>query len=127
MKKVFAKKILLTAFQVTPMNYAQLFIIFALIGSSVWLPVFYALMPNRTEQTYERTYNLIDMALAAQGLQFNNDMEVMADFELAQRRPWGVLHPSHRVRGCLFHFREKLDIFFCILFKMSGIIRGGGD
>ena len=32
-----------------------------------------------------------------------DDLNVMMDFELAMRQAWRHLHPSHNVKGCLFH------------------------
>ena len=40
---------------------------------------------------------------AASTFPWPDDLKVMMDFELAMRQAWTHLHPSHNVRGCLFH------------------------
>ena len=74
----------------------------------MWMPLFYALLPNKLENTYARLYNLITMAMAAEGVSFKDSITVMMDFELAERRPWQQIHPSHQVRGCLFHYIQSV-------------------
>ena len=57
-------------------------------------------MPWRSREAYDRAYELID---AASTFPWPDDLKVMMDFELAMRQAWTHLHPSHNVRGCLFH------------------------
>ena len=77
-----------STFKVCPMSYSQTFILHGLISNVAWVPLFYALLPSKTEACYERLYNLIDMSLAAEGAQFQPHLQVMLDFELAERKPW---------------------------------------
>ena len=82
------------------MTYNQTFVLFGLVSTCVWIPIYIAVLPNKTEATYERLYNLIDMSMAAEQISFRVDTEVMFDFEAAQRNAWSRLHPSHRLLGC---------------------------
>ena len=95
-------------------NYKQVFIMFLLIGRVYWAPCFYGLLPNKSEETYRRLYVLIDQAMnavpktnvAGEFIKFREDLRVMADFELGERRPWQGLHETHRM---------KVNYFFLFL------------
>ena len=100
-------------FKVSPMTYNQTFVLFGFVSTCVWVPIYIAVLPNKTEATYERLYNLIDMSMAAEQISYRLDTEVMFDFEAAQRNAWSRLHPSHRLRGCLFHYTQVVN--FCII------------
>ena len=111
------------------MNYTQVFICYGLIGNCLWMPLFYALLPNKLEVTYTRLYNLITMAMAAEGVSFRDSIITMMDFELAERRPWQQIHPSHEVKGCMFHYvqavwRHVLTNGGSTLYENSPTIRG---
>ena len=110
-------------FKCSPMNYTQLFVLFGLINESVWLPLFYATLPNKQQNTYERLYNLIDMAMAYESASFRADLHVMMDYELAERRPWIDMYPSHQVKACYFHFTQvKPFIFDNAIYKTCCLI-----
>ena len=53
----------------------------------------------------------------------------MLDFELAERRPWERLHPSHRTRGCIFHFSQSVWRYVLTnggsnLYATNAVVRG---
>ena len=83
-------------------NYSQVFIMFMLVGRVYWAPTFYAILPNKEESTYRRLYVLIDQAMSqapdidvpGEHLQFNENLRVMADFEIGERTPWHEMHLS---------------------------------
>ena len=52
-------------FKVSPMAYNQTFVLFGLVNTCVWIPICIAVLPNKTEATYEGLYNLIDMSMAS--------------------------------------------------------------
>ena len=95
-------------FKVSPMTFLQLFVMFGLVSNCVWIPLFMAVLPNKSESTYERLNNLITMGMAAEGTNFQENTEIMMDFEAAQRSAWSRVHPSHRLRGCLFHYTQVI-------------------
>ena len=83
--------------QVCPGNYQQLLIVNAWIGDTFWAPLFYGLMPWRDQPMYNQVfgenkndfysfefqmYLMINDALASSGLEWQDGLPVMFDFEL---------------------------------------------
>ena len=74
-------------------NFAQLLILHAHIGGSIivwiifnlfhpdtfWAPLFYCVMPWRTEEVYVKAFELID---SASTFPWPADLDVMMDFEM---------------------------------------------
>ncbi len=86
-----------------------------MVADSVWLPLLYSCMPDKQQTTYTKLYDMIDekMLYNQDGpICFKDDVEVMMDFELAERNPWKAKWPSHRVHGCLFHYTQVSNNFF---------------
>ena len=58
------------------------------------------------EETYDALYCMIDTAMSAipspdvpgVGLKFRENLRVMADFEVGERRPWSQRHPDHNLK-----------------------------
>ena len=50
-----------------------------LYSDTFWAPLFYVLMPWRSEEVYAKAYELID---AASTFPWPDDLDVMMDFEL---------------------------------------------
>ena len=65
---------------------------------------------------YAKAYEMID---AASTFPWPDDLEVMMDFELAMRSTWSARHPTHRVRGCLFHITQVYLLNFKLLFSLK--------
>ena len=79
--------------KVTPGNFAQLLILHAHIGGSIvaliifnpyppdtfWAPLFYCVMPWRTEEVYAKAFELIESAIS---FPWPADLDVMMDFEM---------------------------------------------
>ena len=86
-------------------------------------------MPWRDEDCYKKAYELIQSATP---FPWPENLDVMMDFEQAiihhnrivskliytqaMRNAWSALHPSHKLRGCMFHMTQvkKLRLFFRI-------------
>ena len=76
-----------------------------LVADSVWIPIMYSCMPDKQMTTYAKLYDMVDelMLYHQDGpLSFKADLEVMMDFEVAERNTWKLKWPSHKVLGCLF-------------------------
>ena len=144
-----------------PENYQQLLILHVHIGGkdlfcsckvveiffidTFWAPLFSVLMPWRDEDCYKKAYELIQSTTP---FPWPENLDVMMDFEQAiihhnrivskliytqaMRNAWSALHPSHKLRGCMFHMTQvkKLRLFFqdfspfslvlIFLFRISG-------
>ena len=74
-----------------------------LIADSVWIPIFYVLMPYKDEDLYKKAFQMIDDALG-HAFSWPQDLSVMMDFEKAERKAWLYVHPTHKLEGCMFHF-----------------------
>ena len=127
-------------FQVAPENYQQLLILHVHIGGkelfcnlkaieifytdTFWAPLFSVLMPWRNEDCYIKAYELIDNATP---FPWPENLNVMMDFEQAiiliffqtdldfkqpMRNAWSALHPSHKLRGCMFHMTQVIRLAF---------------
>jgi hypothetical protein len=109
--------------------FAQLLILFGCVSERLWVPMIYMVMPRRDEQTYARTYQLLQETLHnksfillpcpishsfvrpkifcksnCRNLDFPPDLRMMTDFELAERNPWRLQWPGHELKGCNFHY-----------------------
>lgn len=86
--------------QVTPPLFYQLFQVLAERGTYVF-PIFYALLPNKSQQTYTRLFQLI--------FDLRPDMlpdAISVDFELAIWNAARTVWPGISISGCLFHLHQ---------------------
>ena len=81
----------------------QVLIVNGLVADSVWIPLFYALMPYKDEDLYKKVFEMIDESLG-ENFSWPPYLSVMMDFEPAERNAWLYVHPSHNLQGCMFHF-----------------------
>ena len=68
-------------------------------------------MPNQQEPTYERLYDMLDMVMVSHPdgpVTFREGLEVMMDYEIAEREPWKRKWITHFVLGCFFHFSQEV-------------------
>uniref|UniRef100_A0A1I8BS26 MULE domain-containing protein n=1 Tax=Meloidogyne hapla TaxID=6305 RepID=A0A1I8BS26_MELHA len=89
-------------FLICPALFHQFFVILARRNDYV-LPVFYCLLPNKTEDTYRRTFTLI----RATWPNLNPD-SISVDFELAIHNAIRIVFPESHIRGCFFHLFQNL-------------------
>ena len=63
-----------------------------LVANAVWVPCFYALMPSNSHASYTRLYQMMDKAMAGQGLAFQPGLSIKMDFETkVSPAPWTLL------------------------------------
>lgn len=89
-------------FKVSPTLFTQLFSIHALINNSAY-PLVYVLLPNKTENGYERVLRKI--VELQPGL---NPASIMADFEKASLNACATVFPGALLAGCFFHLGQSL-------------------
>lgn len=87
-------------FRVSPIGYDQLYTIHGFINGEVF-PVVYALLSERTEQSYQQLFQEI-LTLNA-GL---DPLSIVFDFELAAIRAFQNTFPTATVTGCMFHLGQ---------------------
>ena len=62
----------------------QVLIVNGLVADSVWIPLFYALMPYKDEDLYKKVFEMIDESLG-ENFSWPPYLSVMMDFEPAER------------------------------------------
>ena len=91
-------------FSVTPPFFAQLYTIHADVNGLI-VPTAYALLPNKTQDTYRRMFASIQSAIQAKGLQVHQEFW-RCDFEKAVMNAVGAEFSDVAVEGCFFHFAQ---------------------
>jgi hypothetical protein len=66
-------------------------------------PLVFALLPNKTEQTYTRLFTMLKGALLKNNL-FLTPQLVLMDFETAARNALKAVFPQMTLKACCFHF-----------------------
>ena len=89
-------------FLICPALFHQFFVILARRNDYV-LPIFYCLLPNKTENTHRRTFTLIRTIWPT----LNPD-SISVDFELAIHNAIRTVFPESHIRGCFFHLFQNL-------------------
>jgi len=82
--------------------FSQVFVILAERGEFV-LPIMYALLPNKTTETYGRMMQLICRRFP----NFNPQI-ISTDFELAVMRAFSTKFPISVVHGCFFYLIKNI-------------------
>lgn len=86
-------------FKCSPSVFYQLFTLHVHISGSV-LPVLYALLPNKTKQTYQR------MLMEFSKLRQFNPETILTDFEQAMLNAFRSIFPGASQSGCFYHFSQ---------------------
>nr|CAD2180155.1 unnamed protein product [Meloidogyne enterolobii]CAD2191220.1 unnamed protein product [Meloidogyne enterolobii] len=89
-------------FSVCPSLFYQLFIILSKRGGFVF-PVLFCLLPDKTEQTYTRLFNLIKELWP-----LFNPTSISCDFERAIHNSIRTCFPESSIFCCFFHLRQNL-------------------
>ena len=89
-------------FKVCPEIFYQLYTLHALINERV-IPCIYALLPNKTEETYHRFFSEVAVVL-----QQYVPSDIMMDFELASINASSVNFPGVEMKGCFYHLSSNL-------------------
>lgn len=91
-------------FKTTPKQFYQLFIIHVFKFDTM-IPVIYALLPNKTEATYERFFNLLKRKCDQLSMPLQPDI-IQCDFEAAVINSATNCFNVVRIRGCYFHYSQ---------------------
>ncbi|CAF1284973.1 unnamed protein product [Rotaria sordida] len=94
-------------FKVTPTIFYQLYVMHVVYRKAV-IPVIFALLPNKTQQTYQRLINELVQICPAW-----NPKSIMMDFEQAAINAFGdtfatTTNPS-TISGCFFHLQQSIQ------------------
>ncbi|KAL7078050.1 hypothetical protein ACQ4LE_002649 [Meloidogyne hapla] len=89
-------------FLICPALFYQFFVVLARRNDYV-LPIFYCLLPNKTENTYRRTFEMIRLIWP-----LLNPDSISVDFEVAIHNAIRTVFPESHIRGCFFHFFQNL-------------------
>jgi len=91
-------------FRVCPEIFFQLYTIHARINQRI-IPCVYALLPNKTRQTYERMFREISDRVDAVG---NAPLTFLIDFERATMIALNAIFPQTEISGCFFHLTSNI-------------------
>jgi hypothetical protein len=89
-------------FKTAPPLFTQLLTIHAIIFNTV-VPLVYALLPNKTKETYKRLLEQLNRLKPSL-----KPASVMTDFEPALFGAFAEIYEGIRSRGCFFHFGQCL-------------------
>lgn len=90
------------SFRITPKPFTQVYVIMAERNKFVF-PVLYALLPDKTEETYVRLFNAVIKIWP----QFNPDW-ISIDFERAEINAIRQVFPNASIRCCFFHLVKNM-------------------
>ena len=89
-------------FAVVPNLFDQLYTIHVLQNSTSY-PCVYALLPNQTEETYNKLFDVV------KELQTSFEpRQIITDFETAALNSFHSRFPQSEQRGCFFHFSQAI-------------------
>ena len=94
-------------FKITPNPWSQVAIISAQISIDTWVPIAFALLPDKKLDTYIHFFNLLKTALTKRDLTLAAQ-HFMADFEVNIRKSAKSTWPDLEIHGCQFHFSKAL-------------------
>ena len=92
-------------FRVAPDEFTQLYVIRCPNGDSTVTCV-YALLQDKTRQTYEDVFNAIVDRCAVLQLQPPAPTNVHCDFEAAVHQAVRVVFPAATINGCFYHLTQ---------------------
>ena len=87
-------------FKSSPLLFDQLYTTHGVLGNSV-MPAVFALLPNKSQDTYERLLAAVKQLMPAAAPQ-----SVLTDFEPAALNAFRNEYPNVVHRGCFFHFSQ---------------------
>ena len=92
-------------FDVSPLVFKQMFTL-NILKNGKTLPMVFALLPNKTQQTYTRMFKM----LIGVGLQdsFGEQLTFSTDFEMAILNSVIFCFPGVKLYGCYFHYTQAL-------------------
>ena len=88
-------------FKVCPQIFFQINAIHTQINGRI-LPYIYALLPNKTEETYTRLFGEVEQHVA------NSPTDILMDFERAVLNSVHQVYPNTESKGCFYHFSSNI-------------------
>ena len=89
-------------FKVVPEIFYQLYTVHAKVGTNIF-PCLYALLPNKTQVTYDRLFH--EIMNITNG---TSPTSVLMDFEKASLNAFEAVHPDSSLTGCFFHLSKNV-------------------
>ena len=93
-------------FSVAPRLFYQLYTLH-ICFRGFFLPLIYALLPDKTKDTYYDMFSIIKRKMANLDLQFN-PTAMMSDFEIGMISTLRLHFPNTELKGCNFHFSQAI-------------------
>ena len=93
-------------FKMCPKLWTQILVITAQVGSNMYIPCLFALLPCKKTIAYDKVFNFITNTLREMGLGTLMANFGMADFERAIRTAWKDNFPHIKLRNCYFHYTK---------------------
>jgi hypothetical protein len=72
------------------------------------LPLVYALLPNKNQQTYETLFRTVGQHIQ------NKPTFITIDFEKAAENAFATLFSPCEILGCFFHFKQSIWRNICV-------------
>lgn len=88
-------------FKVCPEIFYQVYTIHAQVNDRI-LPCLFALLPNKTQNTYERLFTEVANLVP------NQPHDVLFDFERSAMNALALLMPNVDVKGCFYHLSANI-------------------
>ena len=94
-------------FKITPSLWYQTFILAGEVVPEVWVPLIYAILPDKQKTSYEAMFEILLEAVEAQNLALSAEW-FLSDYEDNIRNSFAVYFPKTQIKGCQFHFSQAL-------------------
>ena len=94
-------------FSIAPKLWTQVFIISVQVSEGVFIPVCFALLPDKKRSTYDAMFGMLREALETRGLELSAEY-FMSDFETAIRDSFVSHFSGIQPKGCIFHFSKAI-------------------
>ena len=91
-------------FNSCPGRFYQLYTLHGYVEDTSY-PLVFALLPNKTEQTYTRLFTMLKGALLQNNL-FLTPQLVLMDFETSAKNALKAVFPQLTLKACFFHFTQ---------------------
>ena len=91
-------------FKISPLLWKQLYVVMIKFSGS-WVPVFYALLPDKSQESYFTMFYMLKKQLKELNLPFNIE-SLRTDFEIAEMKA-AAAALNVEVKGCYFHFTQS--------------------
>lgn len=96
-------------FKIAPNLFKQIYVVLTKKFGGVH-PIFYALLPNKCRETYDKLFGMIKVLLS------NLDPKsITCDYEMVAFKSVSEIFPTVEIRGCFFHLVKNMKKKLCEL------------